>query len=80
MNLPSINDRAVFALAIVADIGKDLSNDSPERHIVRRMKRVAEEIMSDAFVRATEIAWQAGDVSKEFEAMKQVIAETGATT
>ncbi len=79
MSVPSINDRAVFALAIVADIGKDLSNDAPERHIVRRMKRVAEEIMSDAFVRATEIAWQAGDVSKEFNTMGKAVDETGAS-
>lgn len=66
----SLADRAVHALAEVAAMGDDLSNDDPKRHIVRHMKRAAEQALSNAFVLAAELAYQAKDVSKTFANLK----------
>jgi hypothetical protein len=66
----SLADRAVHALALVAAMGENLSNDDPERHIVRNMKRTAEQAMSNAFQLASDLAYQAKDVSDTFAKLK----------
>lgn len=64
--MSSINDRAIEAMTAVSQIGRDLTNDSPERHIVRNLKRTAEQILSDAFCRVTDLHFQAMAVSDTF--------------
>ncbi len=67
----SVNDRAIEAMAAVSQMGNGLTNESPERHIVRSLKRLAEHILSDAFIRATDLSFQAMDVSNTFKEQAQ---------
>ena len=67
----SINDRAIEAMAAVSQIGNGLTNESPERHIIRNLKRTAEQILSDAFIRATDLSFQAVNVSNTFREQAQ---------
>ena len=67
----SINDRAIEAMAAVSQIGNGLTNESPERHIIRSLKRTAEQILSDAFIRATDLSFQAMNVSNTFREQAQ---------
>lgn len=61
---PSLADRAVSVLALVDAMDRDTNNDRPERHAVRSMKRMAEQILADAFTKAADLAWQAKDLRK----------------
>lgn len=71
MSNESLADRAVDALAEVRAIGENMDNEHSMRHTVRSMKRVAEQILSDAMRQATEIAYQAKRLVKDHdEAMK----------
>ena len=67
----SINDRAIEAMAAVSQIGNGLTNESPERHIIRNLKRTAEQILSDAFIRATDLSFQAMNVNNTFREQAQ---------
>ena len=66
----SLADRAVHALALVAAMGENLSLEDPERHIVRNMKRTAEQAMSNAFQLACDLAYQAKNVTDTFSKQK----------
>lgn len=67
----SLADCAVSALAEVRAIGETLDNEHPMRHTVRNMKRMAEQIMSDAMRQATELSYNAERLVKDYdEAMK----------
>lgn len=70
-NTQSLADCAVSALAEVRAIGETLDNEHPMRHTVRNMKRMAEQIMSDAMRQATELSYNAERLVKDYdEAMK----------
>ena len=58
----SLADQAVQALAMVKAIDEGVDNDHPERHVVRSMKRVAEQALSAAFRNAIDVAWMAKDL------------------
>ena len=66
--MASIADQAVEALAMVSSIGNDLTNEDPCRRLVRNMKRLAERDMEACFLRATDLAYQAQQIKKDFEA------------
>lgn len=68
---PSINDRAIEALSMVAQMGDGMSNDDPDRHIIRNLKRSAEKALDQAFILATDLAYQAQDVRKTFSEIKE---------
>lgn len=67
----SINDRAIEALSMVAQMGDGMSNDDPERHIIRNLKRAAEKALDQAFILATDLAYQAKDVRQTFSEFKE---------
>ena len=60
----SLADQAVQALAMVKAIDEGVDNDHPERHVVRSMKRVAEQALSAAFRNAIDVAWMAKDLQE----------------
>lgn len=71
MQQQSLADCVVDALAAVRAIEDDIDNDHQMRHVVRSMKRVAEQILSDAMRQATEIAYQAKKIIEDHDkAMK----------
>ncbi|WP_329914525.1 hypothetical protein [Stenotrophomonas sp. SMYL86] len=70
---PSLNDRAVAALAAVAAMDHDIGTDDPERHIVWQLKNQACGVLADAFVRAHNLAYLAETVRRD---MKAVVADT----
>lgn len=61
----SIADRAVSTLAAVSRMGEDLTSEAVERHIVRNMKRIAEQAIEDGFRVAMELSYQAEQLSKD---------------
>jgi hypothetical protein len=63
----SLADQAVDALAAVARMGGNLTNEHEERHHVRTLKRLAEQKLTDAFRQARELAWLAEDMQREAE-------------
>lgn len=62
----SLADLSVTALAAVQGMGASLTNDHPERHQVRMLKRHAETAIATAMRMAIEMAYQAEDLSKTF--------------
>jgi hypothetical protein len=58
----------VDALARVRAIDEDMDNDHPMRHNVRSMKRAAEQILADAMRQAADIAYQAKQLIKDYDA------------
>ena len=60
----SLADQAVQALAMVKAIDETVDNAHPERHVVRSMKRVAEQALAAAFRNAIDMAWQAKDLQE----------------
>ena len=62
MSVPSLAESAVDALAAVRAMDANITNDHPQRHAVRYMKRLAETVLSDAFRQAHSLAWQAQDL------------------
>ena len=62
----SLADLSVAALAAVQSMGKDLTNDHPERHQVRILKRHAETAIATSMRLAIELAYQAEDLSRTF--------------
>ena len=67
MNQPSLADQAVTTLAQVRAIGELCGNDHPMRHVVRNMKRTSEQILADAMRQASDIAYQAKCVIKDYD-------------
>lgn len=60
----SLADQVIQALSAVRGIDENVDNDAPERHQLRSMKRVAEQVISDAMRTAIDLAWQAKDLRK----------------
>jgi len=58
----SLADQAVEVLGMVRAMDADMTNDRPERHQVRNLKRMAEAAIAEGLRRATELAWMAKDL------------------
>jgi len=58
----TLADRAIDALARVKAMGDGLDMQHPERHQVRQLQRLAEKLLTDAFIAADNLAWQASDL------------------
>lgn len=68
----SLSDDAILALSEVRRIGESMDDEHLMRHAVRNMKRSAETIISDAMRQATDIAYQAAQLVKDYdESLKQ---------
>ena len=69
----SLADQAVQALAMVKAMDEGLEMEHPERHAIRSMKRVAQQVIEAGLRSAIDLAWQANDLRKlarEIEATK----------
>lgn len=60
----SLADQAVQALAMVQAMDESVDNEHPERHMVRSMKRVAQQALAAAFRNAIDVAWMAKDLQE----------------
>ena len=60
----SLADLAVQAIAMVKAIDESVENDHPERHVVRSMKRVAQQCLEAAFRNAIDVARMAKDLQE----------------
>ena len=58
----SLADKAVEVLGMVRAMDADMTNDRPERHQVRNLKRMAEGAITEGLRRAAELAWMAKDL------------------
>ncbi len=58
----SLADQAVEVLGMVRAMDADMTNDRPERHQVRNLKRMAEAAIAEGLRRAAEFAWIAKDL------------------
>lgn len=58
----SLAEQFVDVLAMVRAMDADMTNDRPERHQVRALKRVAEAAIAEGLRRAAEAAWMAKDL------------------
>jgi hypothetical protein len=65
--MTSLSDDAISALSEVKQIGEKLDDEHPMRHAARSMKRQAETILSNAFRLATELAYLAEQVAKDYD-------------
>lgn len=63
----SIADRAVAAIAAVTSMDADVANEHDERHTVRSLKRIAETVLIEAFLRAQDLAYLAQNVREDGE-------------
>lgn len=68
----SLADDVVIALAEVRAIGENMDNEHPMRHAVRSMKRTAEDIIGNAMRQATDLAYQATRLEKDFQEARSV--------
>lgn len=66
----SINDRTIETLAMVLTMDEGMSNDDPDRHIVRNLKRMAHRCIEDGLNQAMELAFQSRDVRETFKKLK----------
>lgn len=67
----SLADQAVQALAMVKAMDECLDMQHPERHVIRGMKRVAQQVIEAGLRSAIDLAWQAQDLrrmTREMEA------------
>lgn len=60
----SLADQAVQALAMVKAMDDGLEIEHPERHAIRSMKRVAQQVIEAGLRSAIDLAWQANDLRK----------------
>lgn len=60
----SLADQAVQALSMVKAMDDGIDNDMPHRHIVRGMKRVAEQKIAAALREAIDLAWMAQELPR----------------
>lgn len=67
MSTESLAERTVYALARVQVIGATMSSNHPMRHTVRNLKRMAEQTISDAIQKATDISYLAEQVVKDHD-------------
>lgn len=64
---PSLADRAVYALAVLAKFYDGVSNTSPERYAVLKCKHAAEQALDDAFNLVLELRDLADAIKKAAE-------------
>ena len=57
----SLADQAVQAIALVKAMDADMTNDKPQRRVVRNLKRLAEQAIANGLRQAIDLAWQARD-------------------
>lgn len=68
----NLADQAILALSMVKSMGESRYGlEHPERHAVRSMKRVAEGILADAFNKAIDLAYQAADLPKLVQEVRE---------
>jgi hypothetical protein len=60
----SLADAAVAALAAVSAMTEGVTNDHPERHVIRQLKHHAENDLAAAFRRARAVAYLVDDLRK----------------
>lgn len=70
MEHKSLADRFIEVMALIHSI--DPSNDEPARHIMRRNRRMAEQLIDNALRQAFELAYQAQDMPAE---VAKILAE-----
>ena len=75
MNQPSMADNAVDAIAAVRAMGEGLPIDAPERHTVRSLKRIAEDILTTAMRQARGLAYEAESLSKDMREPEKAAQE-----
>lgn len=69
---PSLNDRAVAALAAVSAMDRDTRSNDPECNIIWQLKEEASRALTDAFQRAHDLSYLAETVRRD---MKAAVAE-----
>lgn len=74
-NQPSLAEFAVETLATVLKMDDDVTNDHPERHQIRAMKRIANQAIEQGLRTAWDLAAQARDLQRT---MRQIEAENEA--
>ena len=75
MSTPSLADSAVDAIAAVRAMGEGMPADAPERHVVRNLKRMAEDIIGNALRHARDRAYQAEGLSKDMRESERSAAQ-----
>lgn len=63
----SLADDVIAALSEVRRIGENMDNEHPMRNSVRDMKRTAESIIAEAMRNATDLAYQAQRLVKDYD-------------
>ena len=63
----SLADQAVQTLAAVSSMCDDVGLDSVERHIIRGMKRIAEQSIENGLRMALDLAYQAEQLIKDLK-------------
>jgi hypothetical protein len=63
----SLADQAVFTLSAVSRIGESLSSEAPERHMVRNMRRIAQQAIESGLRIAQDLVHQAEQIEKDFK-------------
>jgi dUTPase len=71
MSPPSLADQAVETLAAVSSIDRDVTNDHPERFVIRSMKRIAQDIIANALRQAMDLAYQADSLKTDMRKSEQ---------
>jgi len=72
----SLADDAVDALAAVGRMDFNVTNEHDERHLVRNLKRMAEQALEQGFRHARELAWLAEDTRREADKARAAAGES----
>jgi hypothetical protein len=64
MTQPGLADRTVATLATVAAMDASVTNETPNRHQIRTLKRIAQQTIEEAMNRAQELAYLAKDLER----------------
>jgi hypothetical protein len=67
MSEQSLAETAVIVLAAVRAMDAKINNSHESRHVVRALRRNAEQILADAFRRAGDLVYIADDVRKTID-------------
>ncbi len=73
MSEMSLADKAVRTLAAVQAMDANTTNDQPQRHTVRALKRSAEATLEAAFRQANDLAWLAKDLQALVKELTDVV-------
>lgn len=66
----SLADDMVTAMSEVKRTGVSMDDEHPMRHVIRSMKRTAEQILADAALRATDLAYQTVQLERDYEKVR----------